>query len=212
MNAQNPTLYYVHDPMCSWCYGFRRTWLDVQKTLPETISIKRLLGGLAPDSDEPMPAQMRSMLSQTWEMIEQRIPGTSFNFDFWESASPRRSTWPACRAVIAAREQGDDFEIPMIDAIQMAYYQQARNPSDHEVLVQLAAEIGCDSSRFSQVLTSADTQNELIAQINASRSLGIQGFPSLLLKTVDGQYTAIPVHYTEPNLIKKNIETVLSNA
>ncbi|MFT6977114.1 MAG: putative protein-disulfide isomerase, partial [Shewanella psychromarinicola] len=22
----NTTLYYVHDPMCSWCWGYRPTW------------------------------------------------------------------------------------------------------------------------------------------------------------------------------------------
>ena len=42
-------LYYVHDPMCSWCWGFRPTWLALQDQLPEGVRVQRLLGGLAPD-------------------------------------------------------------------------------------------------------------------------------------------------------------------
>jgi len=48
-------LYYIHDPMCSWCWAFRPVWGEVQRRLPETVSVTYLLGGLAPDSDAPMP-------------------------------------------------------------------------------------------------------------------------------------------------------------
>ena len=87
-----------------------------------------------------MAPQMREYLQQTWRRIQQRIPGSQFNFDFWTSCEPRRSTWPACRAVIAAREQGAENDERMTRAIQEAYYLRARNPSDEAVLVTLAGE------------------------------------------------------------------------
>ena len=85
-------LYYVHDPMCSWCWGFRPTWTEIKANLPEAVEIKYLLGGLAPDSDEPMPESMQSDIAGYWKIIQQRIPGTQFNFDFWDKCEPRRST------------------------------------------------------------------------------------------------------------------------
>jgi len=51
----NNTLYYIHDPMCSWCWAFKSTWHKVLKELPSHINVYYLLGGLAPDSDLPMP-------------------------------------------------------------------------------------------------------------------------------------------------------------
>jgi hypothetical protein len=50
------TLVYVHDPMCSWCWGFDPVLRELVSSLPEGVAVRRLLGGLAPDSDEPMPA------------------------------------------------------------------------------------------------------------------------------------------------------------
>ena len=44
-------LYYAHDPMCSWCWAFRPTWKRIVKALPENLAVRRILGGLAPDSD-----------------------------------------------------------------------------------------------------------------------------------------------------------------
>ena len=105
------TLHYIHDPMCSWCWGFRSAWHDLTSRLLETypeLIIRNVVGGLAPDSDEPMPMEMQQMLQSAWQRIQHTIPNTSFNYDFWRIGEPRRSTYPACRAVIASAQQGTD--------------------------------------------------------------------------------------------------------
>ena len=130
------------------------------------MDVRYVLGGLAADTDEPMPEETRSFLQQTWHKIEQRIPGVHFNFDFWEKASPRRSTYPACRAVIAARQFGPEYEALMTAAIQRAYYQEARNPSDDSTLIELAAEIGLDADEFAGVLGDPATQQKLFDEIH----------------------------------------------
>ena len=202
------TLYYAHDPMCSWCWGFRPAWQALRGQLPQQVRVVRLLGGLAPDSDEPMPEEMRRHLQQTWHRIEQRIPGTRFNFAFWERCQPRRSTYPACRALIAARRQGDEYEEPMLLAIQEAYYLQARNPSDRSTLVELAEEIGLDSLRFGAELDSESTRKRLLAEIATSRSLGLDSFPSLALET-GGSRWPVAVAYTAPEAMLEQIRMLV---
>ena len=54
-------LYYVHDPMCSWCWGFSSALTGLLQKLPQDIKVIRLLGGLAPDSDIPMPDSMKNL-------------------------------------------------------------------------------------------------------------------------------------------------------
>ncbi len=198
------TLIYVHDPMCSWCWGFSDVYQQLLELLPEGIEVRRLLGGLAPDSDEPMPESMQAMLQQTWHHIEEMIPGKRFNFDFWTQCLPRRSTYPACRAVIAAREQGEQYDPIMTAAIQQAYYQQARNPSDNETLIELAAEIGLDAHRFVSQLLDPKTHQQLLDEINAARSIGINGFPSLMMVR-DNEYYPVLSNYTDVNKILSQI-------
>jgi len=195
--SDHPVLVHVHDPMCSWCWGFRPAFERLLTLLPPSIQLRQLLGGLAPDSDQPMPEAMRRYLQDTWRRIQQRIPGTEFNFDFWTCCQPRRSTWPACRAVIAARGLDPATELPMIRAIQNAYYLEARNPSDDDTLIALAGEIGLPRERFATQLNAAATRQTLEAEMAEARQLGADSFPSLILQLPDGGHWRIPVEYTD---------------
>ena len=192
----NKKLIYVHDPMCSWCYGFSKTYMQLIENLPEDIEVVRLLGGLAADTDEIMPESTRQMVQQNWGRISEVIPGVVFNYDFWTKCQPRRATYPACRAVIAAREQGEEFDDAMTRQIQQAYYQQAQNPSENETLVELAGEIGLDQDRFLEQLTADQTHQQLLDEIATVRSIGISGFPSLVLQK-DDRLKSVLVNYTD---------------
>ncbi len=183
------TLFYLHDPMCSWCWGFRPVWDEIQDKLknefPE-LDVAYIVGGLAPDSDEPMSIAMRTAIEGYWKRIATEL-GTTFNHAFWTENTPRRSTYPACRAVLAAKRQHLEHE--MIDAIQQGYYLRAMNPSDEGVLIQLAGEIldlECDSlDQFCNDLRSEDIEQELQKNISQSHQFQAQGvangFPSLVL-------------------------------
>lgn len=201
------TLFYGHDPMCSWCWGFRPVLDRLIERLPEGINLVRLLGGLAPDTDEPMPNALRKQLEDTWRRIQERIPGTRFNFDFWTACQPRRSTWPACRAVIAARQCDPGQEATMIRAIQHAYYLEARNPSEDATLISLAREIGLDSAEFQRVFFARDAASILTEEMTTARAMGVQGFPSLRLM-IDGRVWAIPVDYLDPTSMLDKIASV----
>lgn len=186
--------------MCSWCWAFRPVWQSVRTRLPAAVEIEQFLGGLAPDSAVPMPAEMREKIQDIWRTIERSVPGTRFNFDFWTKCVPRRSTYPACRAVIAARRQGAGFEDAMIFAIQQAYYLQARNPSNDSTLIELAEEIGLDRGRFAADLRHPDIHVELLEEIRWTRELGVRSFPTLLLSHDEG-YSEMPVDYGDANRI-----------
>lgn len=189
-------LYYVHDPMCSWCWGFAPVLGQLLKRLPVDIQVTRLLGGLAVDSDQPMPLALQQTIAATWRRIQERIPGTQFNFDFWTQCAPRRSTWPACRAVIAARQQGEEFDARMTRAIQQAYYTQARNPSDEMTLIELAVQLGLDKQAFARALSGEPVQQQLLMEIERTRQLHATSFPGLVLETA-GNIWPIPVNYND---------------
>jgi len=200
-----PLLYYVHDPMCSWCWAFRPVWNRVKAKLPESVTVKYLLGGLAPDSDTSMIAAQQAEIQGHWKAIQSRVPGTMFNFDFWRVCTPRRSTYPACRAVIAARRQKPLLEDAMIRAIQEAYYLQARNPSDDDVLVSLAATLGLKTEAFRADLNAPAAQKKLMADIRIHQGIGVRGFPGLVLET-RGNYRQIRIDYNNANAVLHQIQ------
>ena len=180
-----PILYYVYDPMCSWCWGYRPTWVLLQKKLESVVEVRLLVGGLAEDSNVPMPEHMQGFLQQTWHKISAQL-GTQFNFDFWSQCQPKRSTYPSCRATIIAREYNK--EQAMCLAIQEAYYLHAKNPSEVNTLVELAESIGLDGDLFSQQIKSDKVNQQLMHEIAKVRTLPIQGFPSLALAVGEDLY------------------------
>lgn len=195
------TLYYVLDPMCSWCYGFSPTWKQLLAHLPSDIKVAYIYGGLAPHSDEPMPLPMQEMLENTWKQIQLHTSVT-FNFDFWTTCKPRRSTYIACQACIAARLQNKEYE--MIQAIQELYYQKASNPSDRDTLEDAAKNCSLDSEKFSKDVESDAVVAMFQKDLNKRRELGINGFPSLVYHC-EGKYLNITIDYTSYETILKQL-------
>ena len=199
-------LYYAHDPMCSWCWAFRPSMDALIEKLPKEINVIRLLGGLAPDSDIPMPDNIREYVLEDWRAIEKKVPKTKFNYNFWKECAPRRSTYPACRAVIAARKQKKIFDKEMTLAIQKAYYLNARNPSDYETLIELAEEIGADKNKFSEDVISSETDRILKEEIQQCKKLDLNSLPSLLFINKEKEIR-IQSDYLNANTMLNRIES-----
>jgi putative protein-disulfide isomerase len=200
------TLYYYHDPMCSWCWGYRPTSERLFASLPENIRLEKVLGGLAPDTDEPMPQHLRTALPDAWRRIHSML-GTEFNFAFWTDCKPRRSTYPACRAVIAAGMQSHADE--MIHAIQRAYYLRAMNPSDTDTLVVLAGELQLDTDKFVTDIGSAELQQDFAGQLEFTRQSPTNGFPSLAIRIGD-QLTPVIQDYKSHLSTLENIASLVA--
>jgi putative protein-disulfide isomerase len=194
--------------MCSWCWAFRPCLLQLRENLPEPIIWQNVLGGLAPDSDQLMPEQTRQMIQGHWHQI-QSSTGTEFNFDFWTQCQPRRDTYKACRAVIAAARQ--DAEEAMIEAIQKAYYLRAMNPSDPETLADLATELGLNRPLFVEDFYSEKTEAELRRQFLLRDGLNVRSFPSLVLKH-DSRLTSIRHDYLDFHVSLAEIQNCLAHA
>ncbi|MGB0733296.1 MAG: DsbA family protein [Pontibacterium sp.] len=206
-------LYYVMDPMCSWCWAFRPNLQAALKKHPN-LEVIWVMGGLAPDSDVPMPKEMQKQIQGYWHTIEERT-GTTFNHDFWRTQQPKRSTFIACRAIIAAHFlRGDDGVFPLggskgtapalVDAIQEAYYQHAQNPSDEQVLIALAEQEGFEQEPFAELLNSDETKAVLEHHLALRQQWGISGFPSIVFEA-KGTLYPLSQGYMD---MKKTIELV----
>ncbi len=206
--SQEPTLYYVHDPMCSWCWALAPVLAQLLERLPPAVRVQRVLGGLAPDTDEPMSEELRGMVQSSWHRIQQHVPDTELNFAFWTDCVPRRATYQACRAVIAARQQGATQALAMNTAIQRAYYTQARNPSDEQTLVELAGELGLDVTAFTQALHSQAVQAQLDAELQQALEMDIESFPALVYEDRHGR-RPIPIDYQDVEVILRPIQQAL---
>lgn len=201
----NMQLIYVLDPMCAWCYGFAPELEEFLKKHP-SVEIEYIMGGLAPDNDEPMGEDLRQAISSYWYEIEKKTQVT-FNHDYWKLNTPYRSTYPACRAVIAAEVLKEKNTVQMIKAIQSAYYKEAKNPSLEQTLIECAKSIGLDESEFKRTLHSKEIENQFRQQLILSHQLQASSFPTLFYINEKNQAHILAQGYTQA----KNIEQRFNN-
>ena len=197
-------LYYFHDPMCSWCYAFDKVLTEVESLLPDSIRLTKVIGGLAADSDIPMPTHLINTIRSNWRQIEKTVPHVQFNYEFWNNNQPFRSTFPSCRAVLAAKKQSPFFENKMIQQIQWTYYQNAENPSLPEILILCAQRIGLNMELFKTDFTSLEIELALQKDIQFARSHAVSSYPSLRLD-IDKQIVAINIDYNDAQNMLKQI-------
>jgi len=197
---------YAADPMCSWCWGFHPVIIKVRERFQADMEFEMVLGGLAPDSDEPMPEPVQKTIEGFWRVVADRT-GANFNHEFWTKNTPKRSTYPSCRAVIAAGQSDRKWEY--FEAAQKAYYMEARNPSEQAVLVDIAEEIGIDRKDFEGRFTSEEVAVEFQRDLTFCRQIGISGFPTLLFGSEDG-YSIVCHGYTPFEPVMERIESLMA--
>ena len=92
----------------------------------------------------------------------------------------------------------------MIDAIQQAYYLNAQNPSNEDVLIKIATDLDLDTERFKKDLRSTKVNETLLNEIELAQSISGNGFPSLVLNT-DNKLKKINIDYLDANYIINQI-------
>ena len=97
----------------------------------------------------------------------------------------------------------------MLQAIQNAYYQSAKNPSSSETLSECAEAIGLDRAVFAADLTSEGIESALKQELKMAAKLRAFSFPSLRMMHEHKLYP-ITVDYLDHQKMLSEIDAVMS--
>ncbi|HEX9181407.1 MAG TPA: DsbA family protein [Burkholderiales bacterium] len=175
-----PSLIYVGDPLCSWCYGFGPEIASLEAALRGRAELRVIVGGLRPYTTAPMDEALKHYLRDAWQSVA-KASGLPFDFGLLERDDFVYDTEPACRAVVTARSLRADAALPVFLAIQDAFYRDNRDPTREDTLAAAAAAAGLEREAFLAGFASEHMRQATRQDFTASRSLGIRGFPTVLL-------------------------------
>lgn len=204
-------LHYLYDPLCGWCYGAQPLVSAAVAMLGDRLALRLHGGGLFAEPQVLTP-QMAEHIVLADERIEQ-ISGQPFGDAYSEGLLAEQGTvlWslPTIAAILAAESLHGEAGYPMLTAIQNAHYQRGLRVVEHDVLTELAEEIGLDGAGFAAALERS-IGHDAIEHIEASRRLlgevGGQGFPTLVLE-IHGAKQVLPHHqdYGRPDAFVERI-------
>lgn len=180
MSAMNEKiLWYVADPMCSWCWGFTPVIERIRSEYGDCLKVELLLGGLRPGTKEPMPFAQREEILHHWHTVH-RVTGQPFKF---EGAMPEGfvyDTEPASRGVATVSLINPEAVFPFFKAVQSAFYVEQQNVTSSTVLAQLANSVGLDAQQFLQTFESDAAKSLTLAHFQKARRWDVRGFPTVI--------------------------------
>ncbi|MCR5880519.1 DsbA family protein [Phenylobacterium sp. J367] len=195
-----PHLIYFTDPMCSWCYGFSPAIEEIRRAFGRALPIRLVLGGLRPGTEEPMSFAARAEVTTHWRHVHD-ASGVPFD----EAALPEGfvyDTDPAARAVVVARREDPELALAYLARVQRAFYAEARNVTDGQVLADLVAELGLDRADFHAQWAAEDAKRETWGDYALSQRAGVTGFPTLVAGPNEaGVYGVVTRGYAPPDQV-----------
>lgn len=117
-------------------------------------------------------------MQRAQETLRVRGEEVGFKFDL-DKRTRIYNTFDAHRLLHWAGTEGKQRELK--HALFEAYFRQGQDPSDHEVLLDLAVRVGLDAGRARQVLESEEYAQEVRARELFYRDHGINAVPTLVV-------------------------------
>ena len=191
MTVPDRSLIYIGDPLCSWCWGFSDVMRQLEQRFVDRLPVVAIMGGLRPGpSAEPLNERMQTFLRHHWEEVHSRT-GQPVNYDFLdENEGLLMDTEIPCRAVVAFRSLNEPQALSYFRRVQLGMFAENRSAFDSEILADLAAELGADRQRFLEEFGSQEAKDTTAADFEFARQLGVNGFPSLMVKDATGYRVA----------------------
>ena len=189
------TLHYIFDPLCGWCYA-AAPLIDAARNQSALAIVLHGGGMLTGSNRRQITAQWRDYVVPHDRRIAQ-LSGQPFGERYFEDllrdTTAVLDSEPPTTAILAA-EEISGYGLDMLHRVQHAHYAEGRRIADHDVLSELANEIGLDASTFSaSVARLAGSATE--AHFRDSRAClartGGQSFPTLALEQPDGRLARI---------------------
>lgn len=203
MTAQDkPTLIYVGDPMCSWCYGFSPELTFALDKLENKVEVEIVMGGLRPYNTQTM-TDLADFLKGHWQEVHDRS-SQPFNYEVLKTQQVY-DTEPPSRAVVVMRELAPKHELAFFKDIQTAFYFGNKNMGEVATYLELAKKYKVDTVKFKTLFESEKMKNAVRADFERAAAMGVRGFPTMVLKK-DDQYFLISNGYLEADKVIKQVE------
>lgn len=181
----------VSDVVCPWCWLGKRN-LDAARAAAPDIDVEvtfrpHELDPSVPKEGVPYQAYMeaklggddasRARFKAMRDHLEAAAPAAGITFRF-DDIALRVNTIDAHRLVRWSRGQGKDGDAK--EALFRAYFDELRNISAPDVLVEIAADIGLDANIVRELLATDRDVAAVREEAAFFRNLGVNGVPTFI--------------------------------
>jgi len=176
-------LYYVTDPICSHCWALEPVLRRLEAQYGHYVQFRTVMGGLLASWDGfadagngiSRPADVAGHWREVGEHSRMPIDGS-----LWLD-NPVLSSYPPSRVFKVIQQKDEKLAGAFLRRAREAVFVWNRNIGQDQVLTDIVNRMGLDGAAIVEEAGSPEAQEMLEADFALSRSLGVRGFPTIVL-------------------------------
>lgn len=179
-----PTLIYVYDPLCGWCFGFHSILEKLSERFRDRLTIRVIPGGLAVGEGAQPIKKGYGYIKDNLRQVEE-ITGVQFGQNFRllaEEGSYLYDSEPGCLAQTTINRLAPERAIDFSGRVQKAFFIDGLNLNDPETFLSLIEDYPVKPSEFETLYSSDEIKQITHQQFEWCREQDARAFPSLLLE------------------------------
>lgn len=188
-----PTLFYVSDAYCCWCYGFSPVVNRIAGEYQDSIDIEvhngRMVGMNATTASffrfvpDPLAIHRRVAAYSGQSFGDKYLHHISVH----QKSSLRMDSEVPARAMLVIEHCKPGSKLRAMSLIQQAYYVEAMDLVDYSSYRPVCEELEVSFADFVKRMNSAEAKDMVLREQLMVASLGVCAFPALVLHTSEGR-------------------------
>lgn len=189
--VMKPTLVYVFDPLCGWCYGASAALERLEQS--DEIQLRLLPSGLFQDQGARVMDESLAAFAWSNDQRIERLTGQRFSPRYRDQVLANRAqpfdSGPATLALTAVWQTAPEREAQALRAIQQARYVQGLDITQTAQLGEILRSLGLGPAAQRLEAAGDALRAASAARVQEARRwmqrLGAQGVPSFILDAGD---------------------------
>lgn len=208
-----PTIFYVYDALCGWCYGFGPVIEKFQDNYGDRVKLEVLSGGMVVGSRVGPFSNMANYIRQAVPRLTE-ITGVQFGEAYFTQVLDKgtyiSNSEPPAIALSILKEQAAEKPITLAHRLQKLQFVEGHDLNRVETYLPLAAAYGLDAETFKQKFASDDYRFKAQQEFQLVQSWGIAGFPAVVCQLPNGLHL-VANGYTPYEQLTATFERVLAS-
>ncbi|UOE37554.1 DsbA family protein [Chryseobacterium oryzae] len=209
-----PTIIYVYDGLCSWCYGFEKEMQILYDKFQDRYDFQLVSGGMFPAEQN---RRIKDILGEGFREAYARVieySGADITEKYLgglvEKDNYQLNSEKPAQAFSAFKTYPNKSyrQIEFVTTMQSFMYGEGLNPNEDEMYHKTAEHFEIDADEFIAKMKTDAVLEDVKKDFQYAQALQVTGFPQVFLKTPQDQYYLIARGYDKEDNIAARIAEI----
>ncbi len=205
-----PTIIYVFDPMCGWCYGFSKVMDRFVVEYKDSFDFEIISGGMVVGEREGPIGDFADYVLTAYKRAEE-YSGIKFGEPYLAQLRTKKlwtsSVTPSI-AIETFKTFNPTYSIEFASAVQRAHFLEGKDLRKDDVYIPLIEKYGINTKAFTSKMHTDEMKLAAERGFKQSSDFGVTGFPCVIIH-VNGKYYALTRGFTDYESLTKAAQKAL---